>query len=117
VETVITYLEMHSPSELRPKRAEDLRFSIGKQSVPQWKFNRFLYGFIGEGWNWTDKNVWTDEQWRAYAESPNLQTFVAYYDGSIAGYFEIERRKEKRLRLRISGSRASFSGVVSAAHY
>ena len=110
VETVITYLEMRSPSELRPKRAEDLRFSIRQASVPQWKFNRFLYGFIGEGWNWTDKNVWTDEQWRAYAESPNLQTFVAYYDGSIAGYFEIERQEGKEVEITYLGLAREFLG-------
>ena len=110
VETVITYLEMLSPDELRPKRSEDRRFSIRPVTVPQWKLNRFLYAFVGEGWNWTDKNIWSDEQWRAYAESPNLQTFVAYYDGSIAGYFEIERQEGKEVEITYLGLAREFLG-------
>ena len=108
--TVITYVEMLSPQELKPKRSDDPRFRIERMTVPQWRFNRFLYGFIGEGWNWTDKNVWSDEQWRAYVESPNLQTFVAYYDGSIAGYFEIERQPDNSVEITYLGLVSAFIG-------
>jgi len=55
----------------------------------QWQFNRFLYEFIGANWAWRDKLTWSDEQWRSYVEDERLQTFVAYYDGSVAGYFEL----------------------------
>jgi mannose-6-phosphate isomerase-like protein (cupin superfamily)/GNAT superfamily N-acetyltransferase len=110
VETVITYVEMHSPGDLRPKRVDDPRFSIRPVTTPQWKFNRFLYTFIGEGWNWTDKNVWSDDRWRAYAESPNLQTFVAYYDGSIAGYFELERQDGNEVEITYLGVARGFLG-------
>jgi ribosomal protein S18 acetylase RimI-like enzyme len=110
VETVITYLEMRSPEALLRKESPDDRFSIQRVAVPQWKFNRFLYSFIGERWSWTDKNVWSDEQWRAYVESPNLRTFVAHYDGAIAGYFEIERQAEDAVEIVYLGLAEEFIG-------
>lgn len=110
VETVITYLEMTSPAEFRPKYADDPLFAIRPMTTPQWKFNRFLYAFVGEFWNWTDKNPWSDEEWRAYAESPNLRTFVAYYHGSIAGYFEIELQKDRQVEVAYLGLAREFFG-------
>lgn len=107
---IITYLEMRSRGELRAKAIPDPRFAIQPVSVPQWRFNRFLYALIGERWNWTDKNVWSNEQWRAYAESPNLQTFVGYYDGSIAGYFEIEWHAEDDVEIVYLGLTGEFIG-------
>jgi len=42
---------------------------------------------VGRDWGWTDKTPWSEEQWRSYVEDGSLRTFVAYYDGSVAGYF------------------------------
>ena len=84
-----TYLEMLSPGQLRPKRCDDQRFSVRECTVKQWQFNRFLYFTVGENWQWNDKRGWSDAQWRDYAEAEDLRTFVASYDGSPAGFFEL----------------------------
>jgi GNAT superfamily N-acetyltransferase len=102
-----TYLETCSPLELRPKRCTDERFWIGEATVPQWQFNRFLYLTVGGALSWNDKRSWTDEQWREYAESPRLRTFVAYYDGSPAGYYEL-------LRDDVSGVEIIYFGLLPA---
>lgn len=86
---IITYLEMLKRAELRPKHSSDARFFVRECTVKQWRFNRFLYQAVGEAWNWTDKNRWSDQQWRAHAESERLRTFAAYYDGSPAGFYEL----------------------------
>ena len=85
----ITYLEMFRAEEVRPKPCDDPRFRILECTTPQWEFNRFLYWTVGEPWNWRDKRSWSDDQWRAHAEAPNLRTFAAYFDGSPAGYYEL----------------------------
>jgi RimJ/RimL family protein N-acetyltransferase len=87
----ITYLEMRSPAALKPKRCPDPRFWIKQATVAQWEFNRFLYLFVGGPWTWTDKLNWTDCQWKEYVESGRLWTYVGYYDGSLAGYYELQR--------------------------
>lgn len=87
--TATYYLEMTDPGQLRPKHSADPRFRILEATARQWEFNRFLYMFIGAAWQWRDKLPWSDARWKAYAESPAIRTFVGYYDGSVAGYFEL----------------------------
>lgn len=92
-----TYLEMTDVAQLRPKISSDPLFIVLEATSRQWQFNRVLYEFVGADWAWRDKLAWTDEQWSSYVEDERLQTFVAYYDGSVAGYFElfvIEREVE-----------------------
>jgi len=82
------YLDMLSPSDLRGK--DDPRgLVLSECRIKQHQFNRFLYKYIGEQWQWTDKLQWSDEMWREYVGSDNLRTWVAYYDGGIAGYYEL----------------------------
>lgn len=89
------YLEMTNAAQLQPKTCDDPRFHILEATVKQWRFNRFLYQFVGEEWEWKDKLIWTDEKWRSYVEDERLRTFVAYYDGSLAGYFELSARDQE----------------------
>lgn len=106
---IITYLEMRSPNALRPKRAADPRFQVREAMVKQWEFNRFLYTLVGRAWHWTDKRDWTDAQWRDYAESDWLRTFGAFFDGSIAGYFEL-RQEAAEVEIAIFGLTPKFIG-------
>ena len=108
---IITYLEMHSPSEILPKRCDDPHFSIRECTVKQWPFNRFLYLTVGEDWVWDEKRTWTDEQWRAHAESETLHTHAAYYDGSPAGYFELHQPHDGRdIKIAYFGLLPAFLG-------
>ncbi|AJQ97166.1 GNAT family N-acetyltransferase [Gynuella sunshinyii] len=87
------YLEMHSPSELRRKPAAD-GLQLQEIVKPQFQFNRFLYQLVGEPWQWTDNLAWSDEQWRAYVTDNHLRTWVAYYQGAVAGYFELQKQSQ-----------------------
>jgi GNAT superfamily N-acetyltransferase len=107
---VTTYLEMRSPDELRPKRFLDERFWIGEAAIRQWQVNRFFYLTVGQAWGWNDKRFWTDEQWRAYAESERLRTFVGYWDGSPAGYYELLRHDDRSIEIAYFGLMPAFLG-------
>ena len=106
----ITYLEMHSPKALRPKPCTDPRFSVHEPLVKQWEYNRLLYRLVGSDWQWTDKNPWSEEQWRAYAESEALRTLVAHYDRSVAGYYELKRDPAGAIEIAIFGLVPQFIG-------
>lgn len=110
------YLEMRSPDALRPKRVEEPRLRIAEATVPQWEFNRFLYLAVGRDWAWNDKRGWTDEQWRTYVESPRLRTFVAYVDGSPAGYFELYHDDAEGVEIVYFGLMPAFIGRGLGAH-
>jgi GNAT superfamily N-acetyltransferase len=105
-----TYLEMHRRDDLRPTRLPDERFQIREATVPQWKFNRFLYLTVGAAWAWNDKRGWTDQQWQHYVESDRLRTFIAWYDGSPAGYFELLRDDDRGIEIAYFGLLPAFIG-------
>jgi GNAT superfamily N-acetyltransferase len=88
---VTIYLEMHSPDQLRPKRCADGQFQIREKIERDWRFNRDLYLAVGQMWSWNDKRLWSDQQWKEYGLAPELRTFAAHYDGSLAGYYELRR--------------------------
>ena len=69
----VTYLEMRSPAALRHKMCADSRFRVAEATVKQWEFNRFLYLLVGRDWCWNEKRNWTEQQWKAYAESDTLR--------------------------------------------
>ena len=107
----ITYLEMRSPGELRPKTCPDPRFEIKEAIAKQWEFNRSLYLLVGRDWNWNDKRNWTPQQWQTYSESAGLRTFAAHYDGSIAGYYELRLDNAKNeVEIGILGLTPKFVG-------
>ncbi|MBI5835145.1 MAG: GNAT family N-acetyltransferase [Armatimonadetes bacterium] len=91
----ITYLEQTSPDDLRPKELADPRLTVVEALAPQWRFNHFLYCLVGHDWQWFDRLKWSDDEWAAFAESPDLRTLVGYYDGSPAGYIELRRQGDE----------------------
>ena len=106
---ITTYLEMRSPQQLRPKRAST-RFEVREMKERDWRFNRDLYFRVGEQWDWTDKRPWTEEQWNEYATPPELRTFAAYYDGALAGYYELRRDTERGVEIAYFGLLPQFIG-------
>ncbi len=108
--TVITFLEMHSPAELLPKRSSDRSFVVAEAVVRQWPFNRFLYSYVGGDWAWCDKREWTDAQWQSYVESDALRTFVASYGGAVAGYYELHKAANGGVQIAYFGLTPAFIG-------
>ena len=107
---ITTHLEMRSADELRPKRVMEDRFRIGEATVKQWQLNRFLYLAVGAAWAWRDKRSWTDEQWRTYAEADRLRTFVAYWDASPVGYYELDHHDDRSIEIACFGLLPAFLG-------
>ena len=110
VSSVTTYyLEMTSPEQLKAK-GKPAELEITEAEVKQFKLNRFLYELIGEKWSWKDKLNQTDEEWKQYAESDNVRTWVAYCKGSIAGYYELERQSNGNVEIAYFGLSPCFIG-------
>ena len=107
---VTTYLEMHSPEQLRQKRSTDGRFQIQEKIERDWRFNRDLYLAVGQMWSWNDKRAWSDEQWKEYGLAPELRTFAAYYEHSLAGYYELRRDDGDGIEIAYFGLLPEFIG-------
>ncbi|MEH3022552.1 MAG: GNAT family N-acetyltransferase [Pseudomonas oryzihabitans] len=104
------YLEMTSSAELREKpQRPDLQ--IVECEVPQPEFNRFLYALVGQAWDWTDLNSWSDDEWRALVEQEGHRTWVAYHRGAIAGYYELYRPDGRNVEIRYFGLAGTCMGL------
>lgn len=105
----IYYLEMKSESQLKSKGSiADL--TITEAKIKEHRFNRFLYSLVGEAWQWNDKLNDSNESWKAYSERNNLRTWVAYYQGAIAGYFELEINDNHDVEIKYFGLAPAFIG-------
>jgi len=100
---------MRSPDQLQPKRC-NARFEVREKTERDWHFNRDLYFRVGEQWDWTDKRPWTDEQWKEYADAAELRAFAAYYNDSLAGYYELRRDLEGGVEIAYFGLLPEFIG-------
>lgn len=110
-QTVTTFfLEMLNRNELRFKECTKPDVRIDECKVKQFKYNKFLYGLVGNYWRWFDKNSWTDEDWRKYAESENLRTWVGYMAGFPAGYYELQKQENGNIEIAYFGLVGSFIG-------
>ncbi|NKF52469.1 GNAT family N-acetyltransferase [Shewanella sp. WXL01] len=108
-EVTIFHLEMHSADALNPKN-DSKGLVIEPAITKQYEYNRFLYEFVGKAWEWTDKLNWTDKQWQEYSEADNLHLYVAYYQGSPAGYFELQQQADGNVEIMYFGLGTRFIG-------
>ncbi len=108
-EVTTHYLEMKSPSSLKSKD-ESKGMQVQECEIKRFRLNRFFYQFVGEAWEWTDRLSWSDEQWKSYAESDNPRTWVAYYKGSPAGYYELQRQDDGDVEIAYFGLAPRFIG-------
>ena len=86
------YLEMNSRDDFVPKPMKHPDCEIRECQIKCFQVNRFLYQYVGQPWQWTDKLAWSDQQWKDYGENDNLRLWIAYYRGSPAGYFELKKQ-------------------------
>lgn len=115
--TVTTYyLEMTDPQELRPKRVDNPNLEIKQVEIPLPELNRFFYAAVGGQWYWLDRLAWSYQQWAAWVDRPELQTWVAYLSGTPVGYFELEMQAEGSVELAYFGLLPQFVGQGLGGH-
>ena len=91
-----TYLEMLSPTELRPTTLPDPVPGIEQVEQCSIDFFRFLYQQVGQGHQWTDRLRWSDERVRAHLQNSGVSIWVMTWESGT------------RRVLRAAGARRSF---------
>ena len=102
------HLEM-TREELRPARpCPEAR--IERAEIPCPELNRFFYSAVGGDLFWIDRLGWTYDQWMAWLDRPELETWIASVQGTPAGYVEIERQAEGSTEIVYFGLLPQFIG-------
>ena len=115
--TVTTYhLEMLDPAALRPAKISAPEFELRRACVPCPELNRFLYTAVGGDWYWVTRLSWTYDQWLAYLDRPELETWVGYVSGTVCGYFALELQAEGNVEIRNFGLLPRFIGRGLGGH-
>jgi GNAT superfamily N-acetyltransferase len=98
-EVTTWYLEMLSPSELRPARRPTAEHRIEQVVQPNAAFARYLYSAVGGDWHWTDRLAWSKQHWDDYLARPGLQLHTLVVGGAPAGYVELETQPGDHVQL------------------
>ena len=87
--SIVSHLEMTSRKDFSPVEVPaGLKVSVVES--PDGSVNQQMYREVGADWDWTDRLVWTAEQWKEFAVKEGFETWLAYWGGEVAGYFELE---------------------------
>ena len=101
-----SYLEINSIQDLEevPKPSEDC--SINLLDPINFQLNKFFYKNIGKKHRWTDRLIWSDEDWIKYVKNSKVETYILKVEGDLAGYFELiihDDLKEKEIEIAYFG--------------
>lgn len=102
----ITFLEMTERPEVFPPARKDFQIFLAEKD---WRINCEWYQCVGSQWAWTDRLKWLEQEWRDYAESLNLETWIATFQGEPCGYFELLEEGQS-VRIALLGLAPEFIG-------
>lgn len=58
---------------------------------------------VGQQWGWSDLGTWTIADWKTLVEQPDQRTWVAYYKGAMASYYELHQANDFSAEIRYFG--------------
>lgn len=84
------------------------RLELASANLPE--LNRMLYVAVGAPWSWYERFNWSYEQWQAFLDRDNVQTWVAYSGATPVGYFELEAQRQGSTEICYFGLLPEFIG-------
>ena len=92
---VRNFLEINSLNDLAEKKKPIETEKINLKLTADFQLNKFLYKQIGKNFNWTDRILWSDQDWIKYINRSNLFTYILKVSDNIAGFFELIYHEDK----------------------
>ncbi len=110
-ELVTTHsLELTAREQLQAARPSRQAYELRRVELPCPELNRFLYASVGAAWTWYQRLTWTYAQWMAFLDRDEVGTWIAYVQGTPAGYFELERQQGGSVEICYFGLMPQFIG-------
>ena len=83
------YLEIKSLGDLIEAKKPSENYFVKLVEPKDFQLNKFFYKNIGKNYEWTDRLIWTDQNWIDYISSETLSTYILKDKEELVGYFEI----------------------------
>ena len=83
------YLEIKSIDALKESTLPETINSIDSVDPIDFQINKFFYKNIGKKHRWTDRLVWSDDDWIKYVSNKKVETYILKINNDLAGYFEL----------------------------
>ncbi|MEV7110168.1 GNAT family N-acetyltransferase [Streptomyces anulatus] len=115
-EVTVWSLEQTSPADLRPAAVPEGDLRIVRSEVVLPEFSRFLYSAVGGDIHWTDRLGMSYAQWQEALERPGAETWVAYENGTPAGYVELDPQDDGVVEIMYFGLIPAFRGRRIGGH-
>lgn len=95
-------LEMLAPPP-GPVPAPPRGCEVRRVASPALHFYRYLYETVGRDWLWVDRRRMGDGALETILRDPRVEVWVAWQEGSPAGYAELDARVEGEVELAYFG--------------
>ena len=83
------FLEIKSIEALIESKVPQINHSIELVEPVDFQLNKFFYKNVGNKHRWTDRLIWSENEWIRYVSSPNIETYILKIENDLAGYFEL----------------------------
>ena len=90
------YLEIRPLDEFKEIARPSESHSVELLNPKDFQLNKFFYKNIGKNYQWTDRLIWTDQNWISYISNKKLSTYILKDKNAIMGYFELIFHHEKK---------------------
>ena len=105
------YLEIKSINDLIDSSPPNLECSINIVKPDDFQINKFFYKNVGKKHRWTDRLIWSEENWIKYSSDPKVETYVLKVRNDLAGYFELI------FHTNIQEIEIAYFGLLEEYHY
>ena len=83
------FLEIKSIDTLKESNYPTINHSIDLVNPTDFQINKFFYKNIGKKHRWTDRLIWSDDDWIKYVTNLKVETYTFKVEKDLAGYFEL----------------------------
>ena len=83
------YLEINSIKDLKETNKSFDDFSIVLIDPINFQLNKFFYKNIGKKHRWSDRLIWSQQQWIDYVSSSKVKTYLLKNKDDLVGFFEL----------------------------
>ncbi len=105
----VWHLEM-TEKQPDPDQTSPRPYELKKTATCLPELNRFLYVAVGAQWQWYMRLKWSYAEWEAFLSRSNIETWIAYQEGTPIGYFELEAQMARSTEICYFGLLPEFIG-------